>query len=104
MPVIATCHHLGALSRLCFFFAGQEDVSFEGTGSTEYLPDKLNQDRQPWPNPTLHRQVVNAALSGARAMAAHGNGTLSAVSFLSQILRHLSLPVFMSLKHSIEGP
>lgn len=55
-------------------------MSFEGTGTNEYLPDKLNQDRQPWPNQALHRQIINAALSGARAMAAHEDGVLSAVS------------------------
>jgi len=61
-----------------------EDVNFEGTGAIEYLPDKLNQNRQPWSNPTLHRQVVNAALSGARAMAAYQDGILSTVSLHSQ--------------------
>ena len=54
-------------------------MNYEGTGAADYLPDKLNQDRRPWPNAALHRQVVNAALSGARAMAAHQGGLLSAV-------------------------
>ncbi|CAK0779312.1 hypothetical protein CVIRNUC_004740 [Coccomyxa viridis] len=61
---------------------GQEDVNFEGTGGIEYLPDKLNQDRQPWPNQPLHRLIVNAALSGARAMAAHEDGALSSVAHM----------------------
>jgi hypothetical protein len=40
---------------------------------------KLNMQRKPWWNPRLHRKVVNAALSGARAIAAYKDGILSTV-------------------------
>ena len=70
--------------------AGKEDVNYEGTGAADYLPDKLNQDRQPWPNAVLHRQVVDAALSGAKAMAAHQDGLLSAVGLRAPVLNGLS--------------
>ena len=71
--------------------AGKEDVNYEGTGANSYLPDKLNQDRQPWPNAVLHQQVVDAALSGAKAMAAHQDGLLSAVG-----LHHTVLSVLLA--------
>ena len=64
-------------------------MNYEGTGAADYLPDKLNQDRQPWPNAALHRQVVNAALSGAKAMASHQDGLLSAVGFHDSLLNDL---------------
>lgn len=70
--------------------AGKEDVNYEGTGVNSYLPDKLNQDRQPWPNAVLHRQVVDAALSGAKAMAAHQDGLLSTVGLR---LRSVGRPI-----------
>lgn len=42
--------------------------------------DKLGQTRTPWHCPELYQKIVDAALSGARAMGAHGNGALTTVS------------------------
>ncbi|EIE23594.1 hypothetical protein COCSUDRAFT_63121 [Coccomyxa subellipsoidea C-169] len=44
------------------------------------MVDKLNQRRSPWPCPELYQIFVDAALSGARAMAAHHNGSLTTVA------------------------
>jgi hypothetical protein len=48
-----------------------------GTGKDAV--SKLEQPRSPWYYPELYRRIVEAALSGARAMARHSNGTLVTV-------------------------
>lgn len=52
-------------------------MSFEEHG----LEAKLGQARDPWPCPELHHKIVDAALDGARAMAAYQDGFLSSVGF-----------------------
>jgi hypothetical protein len=43
------------------------------------MVDKLNQERSPWHCPELYQKVIDAAVSGAHAMAAHRNGSLTTV-------------------------
>lgn len=44
---------------------------------------KLHQDRDPWENERLHRKIIDAALSGARAMAAYQDVPLWTVCHFS---------------------
>lgn len=44
----------------------QDEINPEEEG----VSAKLHQERAPWQNDRLHRKIVDAALSGARAMAA----------------------------------
>ncbi len=49
-------------------------------GISHSLLDKLEQLRTPWYHPDLHQKIVDAALSGAQAMAQHKHGSLATVS------------------------
>ncbi|CAL8472050.1 g11592 [Coccomyxa elongata] len=44
------------------------------------IASKLGQSREPWHCPELYQKLVDAALSGAHAMAAYGNGSLTTVA------------------------
>ena len=65
-------------------------VSFEEHG----LEAKLGQARGPWPCPELHHKIVDAALDGARAMAAYQDGFLSSVGFAAAAAVHEHLWTF----------
>lgn len=51
--------------------------------STQGLEEKLEQPRTPWYQPELYQNIVDAALSGARAMKHYSNGSLITVRALS---------------------
>ena len=59
-------------------------MSFEEHG----LEAKLGQARDPWPCPELHQKITNAALDGARAMAAYQDGFLSSVGLSAAAAVH----------------
>lgn len=55
--------------------AAEREHAEEGTA-------RLHWTRQPFHSPKLHQMIVDAALSGARAIAAYDNGRLSTVRIL----------------------
>ncbi len=59
--------------------ASSDDLQASAIEQEVDIASKLGQSRNPWHCPELYQKLVDAALSGAHAMAAYGNGSLITV-------------------------